>query len=82
MRAVPGTLTSDTGRSLNTTSLTTGVEGVQRLCKALVSAKYTAAAMESWGEDLVRVHLGRGNALLQRISYRLGIVFPGTLDGN
>lgn len=34
--------------------LTSGVEGVQRLCKALVSAKYVAAAMEAWGEELVR----------------------------
>ena len=52
MRAVPGAL-ADAGRT-NSQRLTSGVEGVQRLCKALVSAKYIAAAMEAWGEDLVR----------------------------
>ena len=52
LRAVPGALGSDSGRT-QSKSLTSGVEGVQRLCKALVSAKYTAAAMEAWGEDLV-----------------------------
>lgn len=51
LRAVPGALgggsSSGDGRKL-----TAGVEGVQRLCKALVSAKYLASAMETWGEDL------------------------------
>lgn len=55
MRAVPGALT-DGGRA-DSRKLTSGVEGVQRLCKALVSAKYVAAAMEAWGEDLVRAGL-------------------------
>ncbi len=59
MRAVPGSLGTDTGRTRDSKSLTTGVEGVQRLCKALVSAKYTAAAMEYWGEDLVCAWLCR-----------------------
>lgn len=53
MRAVPGALGSDVGRLGDSKRLTSGVEGVQRLCKALVSAKYMAAAMEAWGEDLV-----------------------------
>ncbi|KAI0344153.1 hypothetical protein BDW22DRAFT_1355453 [Trametopsis cervina] len=57
MRAVPGSLGTDTGRTKDSKSLTAGVEGVQRLCKALVSAKYTAAAMESWGEDLFFLEL-------------------------
>ena len=51
MRAVPGAL-ADAGRT-DSRRLTSGVEGVQRLCKALVSAKYLAVAMEVWGEDLV-----------------------------
>lgn len=52
MRAVPGALSSDVGRVGDSRRLTSGVEGVQRLCKALVSAKYIAVAMEAWGEDL------------------------------
>ena len=56
MRAVPGALSSDvTGRANDPKRLTSGVEGVQRLCKALISATYLAVAMEAWGEDLVRV---------------------------
>ena len=57
MRAVPGALGTDVGRLSDSRRLTSGVEGVQRLCKALVSAKYVAAAMEAWGEDLVCVLL-------------------------
>ncbi|KAI0706059.1 RINT-1 family protein [Cytidiella melzeri] len=57
MRAVPGSLGAETGRTKDSKSLTTGVEGVQRLCKALVSAKYAAAAMEAWGEDLFFLEL-------------------------
>ena len=53
MRAVPGALGSGDGRGGDSRRLTAGVEGVQRLCKALVSAKYVAKAMEVWGEDLV-----------------------------
>lgn len=57
MRAVPGALTSDvTGRANDPKRLTSGIEGVQRLCKALISATYLAAAMEAWGEDLVRAY--------------------------
>lgn len=37
----------DTGR------LTSGVDGVQRLCKALVSARFIEMAMDAWGEELV-----------------------------
>ena len=33
--------------------LTSGVDGVQRLCKALVSARFIEVAMEGWGEELV-----------------------------
>ena len=57
MRAVPGALSSSVGAASgsagDTRHLTSGVEGTQRLCKALVSARYVAAAMEAWGEDLV-----------------------------
>ncbi|KAF7792494.1 hypothetical protein EIP86_003535 [Pleurotus ostreatoroseus] len=55
LRAVPGAL-ADAGRT-DSKRLTSGVEGVQRLCKALVSAKYLAAAMEAWGEDVFFLEL-------------------------
>jgi hypothetical protein len=33
--------------------LTGGVDGVQRLCKALVSAKFIQMALTAWGEEVV-----------------------------
>ncbi|TBU64736.1 RINT-1 family protein [Dichomitus squalens] len=56
LRAVPGALGSGNGGG-DGRKLTAGVEGVQRLCKALVSAKYLAGAMEVWGEDLFFLEL-------------------------
>ncbi|RPD81666.1 hypothetical protein L226DRAFT_527933 [Lentinus tigrinus ALCF2SS1-7] len=56
MRAVPGALGTGDGRG-DGRKLTAGVEGVQRLCKALVSAKYLAGAMEMWGENLFFLEL-------------------------
>ena len=53
VRAVPGALgTASNGNSGG--RLTAGVEGIMRLCKALVSARYISTAMDVWGEDLVR----------------------------
>ncbi|KAI0935935.1 hypothetical protein AcW1_000312 [Taiwanofungus camphoratus] len=59
MRAVPGALSTadSSGRTGDTKRLTSGVEGVQRLCKALISAKYMGAALEAWGEDLFFLEL-------------------------
>ncbi|KAH9949502.1 RINT-1 family protein [Amylocystis lapponica] len=63
MRAVPGGLGSvgnsndSSGRGRDTNGLTSGVEGVQRLYKALVSAKYMGVALEAWGEDLFFLEL-------------------------
>jgi hypothetical protein len=52
VRAVPGALgATSSGDSRG--RLTAGVEGIMRLCKALVSARYISTAMEVWGEDLV-----------------------------
>ncbi|TFK30758.1 RINT-1 family protein [Coprinopsis marcescibilis] len=56
LRAVPGALSlslSSSGGTVKVDSrnLTTGVAGVQRLCKALVSALYIHSALESWSED-------------------------------
>lgn len=50
VRAVPGALA---GQSGNAARLTSGVDGLSRLVKALVSAKWMVAAMQGWGEDLV-----------------------------
>ena len=60
VRAVPGALgvgfgsgSSDSGGGADTGRLTRGVDGVQRLCKALLSAKVIEHATENWGEDVV-----------------------------
>lgn len=53
VRAVPGALGGATGDHRDRGRLTNGVEGVTRLCKALVSAKWISMAMKGWGEDLV-----------------------------
>ncbi|KAG7098927.1 hypothetical protein E1B28_000822 [Marasmius oreades] len=58
IRAVPGALGVSLGikddKSINvdTQRLTTGIDGVQRLCKALLSAMYIATALKAWGEEL------------------------------
>ena len=52
MRAVPAAFGTGDGRG-DWRKLTAGVEGVQRICKILASAKYITGAMEMWGEDLV-----------------------------
>ncbi|THU91630.1 RINT-1 family protein [Dendrothele bispora CBS 962.96] len=63
VRAVPGALSvtlgvkDDTSVNVDTRRLTTGVEGVQRLCKALVSCRFVEAAMEGWGEEMFFVEL-------------------------
>lgn len=60
VRAVPGALGvsmggggADGSVKLDTGRLTGGVDGIQRLCKALVSSKFVESAMQGWGEDLV-----------------------------
>ncbi|KAK7041921.1 hypothetical protein VNI00_008903 [Paramarasmius palmivorus] len=63
VRAVPGALgvtlgvKDDTKVNVDTRRLTSGVEGVQRLCKALLSARHVEAAMEQWGEELFFLEL-------------------------
>ncbi|KAJ7693622.1 TIP-1 family-domain-containing protein [Mycena rosella] len=62
VRAVPGALSVSLGRDdgtvkVDTRRLTDGVEGVQRLCKAWLSARYIEAAMEGWGEELFFLEL-------------------------
>ncbi|KAF7978890.1 hypothetical protein HWV62_44393 [Athelia sp. TMB] len=63
VRAVPGALGVAIGGGaegsvrVDTGRLTAGIEGVQRLCKALVSARFMEAAMDSWGEELFFLEL-------------------------
>ncbi|KAI9511767.1 TIP-1 family-domain-containing protein [Russula earlei] len=56
VRAVPGALGA-TSSSDTRGRLTAGVEGIMRLCKALVSTRYISTAMETWGEDLFFLEL-------------------------
>ncbi|KAJ7293754.1 TIP-1 family-domain-containing protein [Mycena rebaudengoi] len=63
VRAVPGALSVSLGGrdegtvKVDARRLTDGVEGVQRLCKAWLSARYVEAAMEGWGEELFFLEL-------------------------
>lgn len=52
VRAVPGALGVE-GPKTDTRKLTGGVEGSQRLCKALLSSRYIENAMRTWGEEVV-----------------------------
>jgi hypothetical protein len=61
VRAVPGAISRDPSRSGGENSVkreTTGVGGAQKLCKALISAKYIAKAMQCWGDETVRKMFG------------------------
>lgn len=50
VRAVPGALGVE-GTKTDSRKLTAGVEGSQRLCKALLSARYVESSMQRWGEE-------------------------------
>ncbi|KAF8559367.1 RINT-1 family protein [Imleria badia] len=56
VRAVPGALGVE-GPRTDARKLTGGVEGSQRLCKALLSAKYIENAMRTWGEEVFFLEL-------------------------
>ncbi|KAH7915139.1 TIP-1 family-domain-containing protein [Hygrophoropsis aurantiaca] len=56
VRAVPGALGVD-GPRMDSRRLTAGVDGSQRLCKALISARYVQVAMEGWGEEVFFLEL-------------------------
>ena len=61
VRAVPGAMSRDPSRSGGDNSAkreTTGVGGAQKLCKALISTKYVAKAMQGWGDEVVSKTLG------------------------
>ncbi|KAK2461679.1 hypothetical protein APHAL10511_006142 [Amanita phalloides] len=57
VRAVPGALSVSFGGGVEPSNvdprrLTDGVDGVQRLCKAFLSAVFLETALEGWGEEL------------------------------
>lgn len=57
VRAVPGALSSiamgESSVNVETQRLTTGIEGAQRLCKALLASKYMENALQGWGDSMV-----------------------------
>ncbi|KAG6814039.1 hypothetical protein H0H92_003889 [Tricholoma furcatifolium] len=60
VRVVPGALGlgKEEGRvHVDNRGLTSGVEGVQRLCKALLSANYVERTMRGWAEELFFIEL-------------------------
>ncbi|KIY65897.1 hypothetical protein CYLTODRAFT_378693 [Cylindrobasidium torrendii FP15055 ss-10] len=63
VRAVPGALgVSLSNRdeqkvNVDVQNLTSGLTGIQRLCKAFLSAKYVVAAIETWSEQLFFLEL-------------------------
>ncbi|KAG9013900.1 hypothetical protein FRB93_000281 [Tulasnella sp. JGI-2019a] len=60
VRSVPGALASQVGHGVDTRHMTSGVEGLSRLVKALVSGRWIKAAMEGWGEDLFFLEMWQG----------------------
>ncbi|KAF9650708.1 hypothetical protein BDM02DRAFT_3092586 [Thelephora ganbajun] len=60
VRAVPGAISRDPsqpGGENSTKRETTGVGGAQKLCKALISTKYVAKAMQGWGDEVFFLEL-------------------------
>ena len=84
VRAVPGAMSRDPSRSGGDDSTkreTTGVGGAQKLCKALISTKYVAKAMQGWGDEMVRGTLGSPLFISLTSEQRTAAVLPGTVDG-
>ncbi|KAI0320451.1 RINT-1 family protein [Amylostereum chailletii] len=71
VRAVPGALGAVAGEKRDVNRLTSGSEGVIRLCKALVSAKCVRAALEAWGEDLASFFLEMWMEINHKASLRV-----------
>ena len=82
VRVVPGAMSRDPSRAGGENSAkreTTGVGGAQKLCKALISAKYVAKAMQGWGDEVVSRMF---RPLLRTRVNPTVTVLPGTPDGN
>ena len=77
VRVVPGALGVD-GPKTDARKLTGGVEGSQRLCKALLSARYIENAMRTWGEEVVSM----SSVFLDVPPNKRCLVFPRTLGGD
>ena len=66
VRAVPGAISRDPSRSGGDNGAkreTTGVGGAQKLCKAWISTKYIAKAMQGWGDEVVSGTFGRRESI-------------------
>lgn len=49
------------GVNLDTARFASGIEGIQRLCKALLSSKFVENAMEAWGGGSIFPRVGGGD---------------------
>lgn len=80
VRAVPGAISRDPSRAggeNNVKRETTGLGGVQKLCKALISTKYISKAMRCWGDEVVSKTFGPSRVQSPDVKV---IVLPGTAD--
>jgi hypothetical protein len=85
VRAVPGAISRDPSRSGGNNSAkreTTGVGGAQKLCKALISTKYIAKAMQGWGDEVVSETLGPPDLCFPDLKKRTAAVLLRVVDGD
>ncbi|KAF7784590.1 hypothetical protein Agabi119p4_755 [Agaricus bisporus var. burnettii] len=88
VRSVPGALNltnkGDGIVNVNTQNLTSGIEGIQRLCKALLSAAHIELALEGWTEDVFFLELWSDihhiPSLRERVSVNPLLPNPGPED--
>jgi len=81
VRAVPGAISRDPSRSGGDNSAkreTTGVGGAQKLCKAWISTKYIAKAMQGWGDEVVSGKLGLASVYFSDLA-TTAAVLPGAV---
>ncbi|WVQ98696.1 hypothetical protein IAU59_005827 [Kwoniella sp. CBS 9459] len=85
VRAVPGALAGNTrsGVHIDQTKLTSGRNGLERLIKAWLSAKWVAEGMRKWSDDLFFVELSTdlGSASSIKWKYAHEPLLPATIKG-
>lgn len=64
VRAVPGALSSHAGNMSDPAKMTRGVNGLQRLAKAWISAAWVRDAIVTWQDEIVSSERPRSCALL------------------
>lgn len=85
VRAVPGAMSRDPSRSGGENTVkreTTGVGGAQKLCKALISTKYVAKAMQGWGDEVVSGTFASSYVRSSDLKKHMTAVLLGALDGD